>query len=387
MTPNGKSIAIVGAGIGGLTAAIVLRHAGFHVDVYEQATQFARVGAGIQMGPNPMKVLRGIGLEDHLKSFAFEPIHWDSRDWDTGERTNRQPLKPASEEKYGTPYLLLHRADLHAALASLVPEEFVHRNHRLVGVRQNGQVTMTFADGSMKKADALIGADGIHSTIRNLLFGEESPRYVGRVAYRTTFPASLLDGYEIDDNTKWWGPDRHIVIYYVTKARDEVYFVTSVPEDRSEKESWSQKGDVQVLRDAFRGFHPQVQHVLDACPSVNKWGIFVRDPMRSWHEGNIVLLGDACHPMTPYMAQGAATAMEDAVVLMRCLVEADHFQDGFLRYERARQERTARIQMTSAANKWMQHKTDADWVYSYDAWNVPLPGSEAKARVVTTSGV
>lgn len=379
MTPNGKSIAIVGAGIGGLTAAIVLRRAGFHVDVYEQASRFARVGAGIQMGPNPMKVLRGIGLEEQLKNVAFEPVYWDSRDWDTGERTNRQPLKPASEEKYGAPYLLLHRADLHAALASQVPEEFVHRNHKLIDVAQDKSVVMTFADGTTRKADAVIAADGIHSTVRNILFGAESPRYVGRVAYRTTFPAALLGGYEIDDNTKWWGPDRHIVIYYVTRARDEVYFVTSVPEERGEKESWSQQGDVEVLRDAFRGFHPQVQHVLEACPSVNKWGIFVRDPMPSWHKGNIALLGDACHPMTPYMAQGAATAMEDAVVLTRCLEVADRFEDGFRRYELARQERTARIQATSAANKWLQHKTDTDWVYGYDAWNAPLPDSESLA--------
>lgn len=386
MMPNGKTIAIIGAGIGGLTAAIALRRAGFHVEVYEQATQFARVGAGIQMGPNPMKVLRGIGLEERLKGFAFEPETWDSRDWDTGQRTNRQPLKPASEEKYGTPYLLLHRADLHAALASLVPEQVIHRNHKLVAIEQSGQVSMRFADGSTKNADAVIGADGIHSTIRNILFGDEAPRYVGRVAYRTTFPASLLNGYEIDDNTKWWGPDRHIVIYYVTKARDEVYFVTSVPEERSERESWSQTGDVQILRDAFRGFHPQVQRVLEACPSVNKWGIFVRDPMPSWHKGNIALLGDACHPMTPYMAQGAATAMEDAVVLMRCLVEAPDFASGFLRYEKARQERTARIQLTSAANKWMQHRTDADWVYSYDAWNVPLPVSKAGGQLAAATG-
>lgn len=375
MTPSGKSIAIIGAGIGGLMAAIVLRRAGFEVEIYEQAGQFARVGAGIQMGPNPMKILRGIGLEDHLRSFAFEPAHADSRDWDTGERTNRHLLNPASEERYGAPYLLLHRADLHAALASQVPQERVHLEKKLVDIAQDGAVTMSFADGTTVKADAVIGADGIHSTVRTLLFGAESPRYVGRTAYRTTFPAALLDGFEIDDNTKWWGPDRHIVIYYVTRKRDEVYFVTSVPEERSDGESYSLKGDVGILREAFAGFHPQVQRVLEACPSVNKWGIFVRDPMPTWQDRRIVLLGDACHPMTPYMAQGAATAMEDAVVLTRCLEEADRFETAFARYESARKERTSEIQATSAANKWMQRRTDADWVYGYDAWNEPLPAA------------
>lgn len=375
------TIGIIGAGIGGLTAAIMLRRAGYDVQIYEQASQFSRVGAGIQMGPNPMKILRSIGLEDHLRSFAFEPIDMASRTWDTGEITNRHPLKPASEQKYGAPYLLLHRGDLHAALAGEVPEKCVHLGKKLVDVKQNGGVTLTFEDGSSEKVDALIGADGIHSTVRRLMLGTESPRYVGRTAYRTTFPASLLEGHAIDDNTKWWGPDRHIVIYYITRKRDEIYFVTSVPEERHEKESWSQEGDLGMLRAAFSGFHPQVKRVLEACPRVHKWGIFVRDPLSTWQDRKVVLLGDACHPMTPYMAQGAATAMEDAVVLTRCLTQSPGIEAAFHRYELARKERTSAIQANSARNTWMQKATDADWVYGYEALNTQLPDITQQATL------
>ena len=133
------------------------------------------------------------------------------------------------------------------------------------------------------------------------------------------FPAALLAGAKIDDCTKWWGPDRHIVIYYVTPQRDELYFVTSQPEPEWRNESWSAKGDLGQLRRAFEGFHPQVQAVLNACPDVHKWALYERDPLPAWCVGRVVLLGDACHPMLPYMAQGAANALEDAAVLARCI--------------------------------------------------------------------
>ena len=132
-------------------------------------------------------------------------------------------------------------------------------------------------------------------------------------------PCRSAGGFPIDDCTKWWGPDRHIVIYFVTPRRDEVYFVTSVPEPDWRTESWSAKGDLGQLRAAFEGFHPQVQAVLRACPEVYKWALYERDPLPRWGEGRVVLLGDACHPMTPYMAQGAATSIEDGAVLARCL--------------------------------------------------------------------
>jgi 6-hydroxynicotinate 3-monooxygenase len=369
------SAAIIGAGIGGLTAAATLLRAGLEVHVYEQASQFTRIGAGIQQAPNAVRVLGGLGLLPRLRELAFRPAAAFNREWDTGELTNSYPLGDAIEERFGAPYLLMHRGDLHAAIASAVPTDLIHLNRKLGAIETDRTgVTLHFAGGERLRADLAIGADGVHSTVRESLFGTEAPRFTGRVAYRTTFPARLLGGRTIDDNTKWWGPDRHIVMYYVTPRRDEIYFVTSTPEPGFRVESWSATGDLDTLREAYAGFHPQVQAVLAACPAVHKWALVERDPMPRWSEGRITLLGDACHPMTPYMAQGAATAIEDAAVLARCLREVtlDGVEAALQRFEDNRKPRTARIQLTSRQNTWMRQPTDADWLYGYDAWNAPL---------------
>jgi len=383
MAKRKLSVAIIGAGMGGLTAAATLRRVGIEVQIYEQASKFARIGAGIQQSSNALKVLRLLGLEAHLRRIAFEPRSWLNREWDTGTPTNEFQLGSHVEERFGAPYLLLHRGDLHTALASIVPSELIHLNKKVVGLEQTwAGVTLFFADGSRAQADAVIGADGVHSVVREILLGPEKPRFTGRVAYRTTYPAACLGDMRIDDCTKWWGPDRHIVIYYVNSGRDEIYFVTSTPEPEFEVESWSAKGDLKVLREAYAGFHPQVQAVLAACPEVHKWALVERDPLPRWGEGRIVLLGDACHPMTPYMAQGAATAIEDAAVLSRCLdgIDVDGVEEAFRRYELSRKDRTSRLQLTSRLNTWMRQKTNADWVYGYDAWREPL----ADVAVATT---
>src|SRR4029077_1807120 len=157
--------------------------------------------------------------------------------------------------------------------------------------------------------------------------------------------------------------------------RDEIYFVTSVPEPEFTVESWSATGDLDKLRAAFAGFHEQVRRVVDVCPRVHKWAIVDRDPLLRWGDGAMVLLGDAGHPMTQYMAQGAASAMEDAVVLCRCIeAQPNDLPAAFARYQTMRRERTARIQGTSQQNTWMRQATDPDWVYGYDAWTAPLPG-------------
>jgi salicylate hydroxylase/6-hydroxynicotinate 3-monooxygenase len=360
--------------MGGLTLAAALHQRGFAVHVYEQASRFIRLGAGIQMSPNAMRVLRGIGLESRIRATAFQPRSWTNRDWDTGRLSNELPLGADAEAKYGAPYLLMHRGDLHEALVSRVPPELIELDKKLTDLDWRGErATLRFADGSTAQADVVVAADGIHSRVRELWLGQERTNYTGRVAYRTTFPAALLDGFPIDECCKWWGPDRHIVIYYVTANRDEVYFVTSVPEPEFTVESWSATGDLSKLRAAFVGFHEQVQRVVNVCPRVHKWAIVDRDPLPRWGDGRMVLLGDAGHPMTQYMAQGAATAMEDAVVLTRCIEEQPgDLPAAFSRYQSTRRERTARIQGTSQQNTFMRHPTNPDWVYGYDAWNAPL---------------
>ena len=370
-------VAIVGAGMGGLATAAALRRVGIEVAVYEQATQFARIGAGIQIGCNAMKVLRELGLERRLRAQSFYPRSWNNRDWRTGEIKFDMIFGESAERKFGAPYLLAHRGDLHAALATAVPAECVKLGHKLVGLDEVGDsVRLSFANGATALADAVVGADGVHSLVREILFGTSPVNFTGRIAYRTTYPAALLGGERIDDCTKWWGEDRHIVIYYVKPDRSEVYFVTSQPEPEFRIESWSAKGDVAELRTAFKGFDPRVENVLAACPDVHKWAIVDRDALPRWAERNVTLLGDACHPMTPYMAQGAAMAIEDAAVLSRCLegVEPDGVANAFRRFEASRRDRTSRVQETSRTNTWLKEKTDTDWVYAYDAWTVPLAG-------------
>lgn len=372
------NIAIVGAGIGGLAAAALLKRVGHDVHVYEQAPRFSRVGAGIQMAPNAVKVLRGLGIEERLVRIAFQSEVALSRVWNTGEITSELELGREVEERYGAPYLFLHRSDLHAAIESIVPREIVHLEMKLARLEQDAhEVTLSFTNGVRVRADAVIGADGVHSIIRETLLGPEQPRFTGRVAYRTTFPASRLgDARFTPARTKWWGPDRHMVVYYVTAARDEIYFVTSVPESAEwmTPESWSAKGDLDALRAAYAGFHDEVQAVLRACPEVYKWALLDRDPLPRWWEGRVALLGDACHPMTPYMAQGAASALEDAAVLMRCLegVQAGGLQQAFALYEATRKPRASAIQTNSSTNTWLLGATDPGWVYGYDAWTAPL---------------
>jgi 6-hydroxynicotinate 3-monooxygenase len=372
------TVAVIGAGMGGLASAAVLLRKGFDVRVYEQARQFTRLGAGIQMSPNAMKVLRGLGLEERVVATAFRPASWTNREWDTGAMKFELPLAAEAERKFYAPYLLMHRADLHEALVSAVPAENIELGKKLVEAKETADgVSLKFEDGSSAIHDMLIGADGVHSLIRELLHGDEKPKTSGRVAYRATFPSSLIPGDAIDECTKWWGPDRHIVVYYTTSRRDEVYFVTSIPEPEWTKESWSATGDLGQLRDAFTGFHEQVQRVLGACPKVHKWAILERDPLPKWSSRRMVLIGDASHPMTPYMAQGAAMAMEDAVVLGRCLEEIEDSEAAFAAFEATRKERTSRVQLTSHVNTWMRQATDPSWVYSYDAWSVPLASPEA----------
>jgi len=380
---NKPRFAVIGAGIGGLALAGLLSRAGAQVRVYEQAAAFQRIGAGIQMGPNAMRVLRALGLEPLLRRLAFYPPSWANRVWDTGEYLFELPYGAESEARYGAPYLLMHRGDLHAALASAVPTDAIAYSKKLVDLeRIAAGVRLRFADGTSAEADAVIGADGVHSRVREILLGPERPKFTGQVAHRTVFPSALIKGVAVDTCTKWWGPDRHIVIYPVNPARTETYFVTSVPDPAWDVESWSAKGDMAEVLGAFVGFHAEVQRVLEACPQVNKWALFERDPLPRWADGPVVLLGDACHPMTPYMAQGAACALEDTAVLARCIAAADgtDLAEAFQRYEATRRDRASRIQFGSRQNEWGKERMDPGWVYGYDAWATPIAEARAAAE-------
>jgi len=369
------AIAVIGAGIAGLTVAATLRKIGARVEIYEQAEAFTPVGAGVQLTPNAMKVLAGLGQAEHIRRVGFTPDVGYNREWDTGEITYLHPMGSAIEQRFGAPDISLHRAQLHAALASINPPASMHFNKRLMGLDRagGGGLRLSFADGSKACADAVVGADGVHSTVLDILFGQGRPRFTGQVAYRAVYPTARL-GCEIDDRVKWWGPGRHIVSYKVDRRRSELYFIASTPEPDFKIESWSERGNLDQLRAAYAGFHPQARMILDCCQEVRKWALVERDPLPRWSEDRIVLIGDACHPMLPYMAQGAGSAMEDAAVLARCLAATslDDFSSAFRKFERNRKERTSRIQLGARKNVWMRIAPDTEWLYNYDAWTVPL---------------
>ncbi|SUE42492.1 FAD-dependent monooxygenase [Roseomonas gilardii] len=378
----GFPIGIIGGGIGGLAAAIALHRAGHEVLVFEQARQFSRVGADINLTPNAVRALDGLGIGAALREHGARPTHRVSRNWDTGEETSVLAMSGEAEAKYGAPQLTLHRADLLRALEAALPAERIHLGKRATGIAQDETgVNLAFADGTQASVSALVGADGIHSVVRSALFGEEQPRFTGVVAYRAVIPRDRLDLPGLDRFTKWWGPNAasQIVTFPISAGRETFIFATT-PQESWREESWTTPGSVEELRAEYAGYHPEARALLAACDSVLKTALYERDPLPAWSRGRVTLLGDACHPMMPFMAQGAGMAVEDAVVLARCLHEgmAD-IPAALRRYEQARMARTAEIQVASRGNAWLRAGGNADWVYGYDAWNVPLAPASAVA--------
>lgn len=370
------TIAIAGAGIGGLAAAIALQRAGHDVLVLEQAKQFARVGADINLTPNAVRALDGLGIGEAARVTAARPTHRISRTYDSGEETSRLEMADTAERQYGAPQLTIHRADLLAALTEAFPAGRIQLGRRLEGVHEDDDgVTLHFADGEPLRAAAVVGADGIHSAVRRAVFGAESPRFTGIVAYRAVVPAERVAGLpNLGAFTKWWGPNpsSQIVTFPLNRGRDIFIFATT-PQDSWQLESWTAPGDVEELRAQYTDYHADARALLDACDSVLKTALYERDPMPAWSRGRVTLLGDAAHPMLPFMAQGAGMAIEDAVVLGRHLegVAVADIPAAFLRYQATRLERTARIQLGSRGNNWLREGGNADWVYGYDAWAQP----------------
>ena len=371
-------IAIIGAGLGGATAAILLERAGYAVSVYEQAAAFARVGAGIHLVPNVMKIMRHIGLERRLRATGFSPEKWLSRDGATGEVLLEIALGHMAEQRYGASYLTVHRGDFHDILTNEISPGAIRFNKRLVGLKtmEGTRAKLSFQDGSEAEADLVIGADGLNSKVRELLLGPERPRCSGSVAHRSAFPASRLGELRLEDCVKWWSPDRNLVVYYVTRSRDEIHLVSGVPEPEWDPNAAWLPSTTDELRRAFEGSHPDVQRLIGASQEVTKWPLMARDPLPLWSRGGVVLLGDACHPMKPHMAQGAAMAIEDAVILVRCLIEvgADRLCDALQLYEANRIDRTTRVQQASQRNTWLRDRSDQnlDWVFGYDVFDVAL---------------
>ena len=372
---RGNRIAVVGAGLGGLTCAAFLQREGFAVTVYEQAPAFSRIGAGIILSANVMKVLRRLGIERRLLETGISPDAFVSRAWGTGETLYELALDAASEARFGGPYINVHRGDLHAVLATTVAPGTIAFGHGLVGLERAGaSIQLVFEDGSRQDADIVIGADGIRSKVRDILLGAEPPRFTGRVAQRAIFPTELLRGHTMRDCTKWWGPDRHLLAYFMTRRRDEVYLMGSVPAASWDSEELSLPCPREEFIGSFASFHPDIRREVEAATDVTVWPICDRERHDCWSGDRIVLLGDACHPVRPYMAAGGAMAVEDAAILSRCLatIGDDDPAEAFRCYEATRIPRVGEVQRISIENSWMRGPTETDWFFCYDACLAPL---------------
>jgi salicylate hydroxylase len=369
VTNGPLEIAIVGAGIGGLTAAVALRQAGFDVHVYEQAPELTEVGGGINMGPNAARVLYRLGLGEGLDREAVRPISTHQRRWQDGRTLQRAPLNPRSEELYGAPHLTVHRADLLAIIASGFPAQRVHLGRRLAGFSEAGdRVEAWFDNGARIAADVLVGADGIHSTVRAVLLGEAAPRFAGCVAYRGLVPVERLAdlGLELGSQS-WVGPGGHLVHYFVSRGR-LLNFVGWTEHDTWNREDWTDRATIARALATFEGWHPQVRRIIGAAETCFIWALFDREPQPRWSFGRATLLGDACHPMYPFMGQGAAQAIEDGATLAACLLDgADDPAAALQRYERLRLPRVSRLQEMSRANKARFHLPDGPAQRARDA--------------------
>ena len=374
---TGLRIGICGGGVGGLAAAIAFDKAGHDPVVFEQASQFTRIGSDVNLTPNAVHAVDRLGVGDVLRETAARPTFRISRTWDTGEETSRLPMSSAAEEKYGAPQLTIHRADLLKALEDKVPAERLHLGKKVKDVvNEDARTAISFEDGTTEDVDVIVGADGIHSAVRTALFGKDDPKFTGIVSYRATFPCERAgDIPNLDAFTKWWGPnpETQLVVFPLTRG-EEIFVFATTPQEGWTEEGWTLPGDVEELRDMYSDFHPEARALLDACSEVTKSALHVREPMERWSAGRATLLGDAAHPMVPFMAQGACMAIEDAVVLARALhgADLDTVPAALRRYENARMERTASIQRNSLANEWMKEQGNADWVYGYHAWEVEL---------------
>jgi salicylate hydroxylase len=389
------SVGVVGAGLGGLSAALSLLRAGFDVQVFEQSSTLGEIGAGVQVSPNASRVLHRLGLADDLARTGVKPLAWHQRRWEDGRTLLRTPLAEPLEAMFGFPHYQMHRADLLAALAGAVPAERIHLGHRLAGVTDRGDhVEAEFAHGDRARLDVLVGADGIHSTVRRRLFGDDRARFTGCVAYRGLVPADRLRRLDLEVTAQvWTGPGRHFVHYFVHR-RQLVNFVAVVEQDTWTRESWTDRAEVGDALRAFEGWHPHVRAILSAVDETFVWALHDRPSLERWSTGRTTLLGDACHPMLPFMAQGAAQAIEDGAALAACLRRfPTDIPEALRRYEYLRRPRTARLQAMSARNKTRFHLPDGTaqrerdaemaagatdwsfqavaWIYEHDAAGVP----------------
>jgi salicylate hydroxylase len=398
--PAVGKIIVAGAGIGGLTVALALLRRGIDVTVCEQADAFAELGAGVQISPNGTHSLAHLGVLEDLARVSTEPDSKKIRLWNTGETWQLFDLGPDCIAQYGHPYLMIHRGDLHSVLVAAVraiKPDAIRLKSRIVDFAQDAKgVTAILENGGRVSGTLLVGADGVHSRIRNIMFGAVKARYSGCSAWRGVIPAERLpEELRITAGVNWVGPGRHVVTYPLRQGK-LINFVGVVETDDWKTESWTARGTREECSADFDGWHADVHTLIDNIDVHYRWALLGRSPITTWHQGRVVLLGDACHPMLPFMAQGAVMAIEDGVVLARC-VEAygDDCATIFAAYEGARVGRANRCVVAADRNREVFHNeqlmvpADAQryadtqwneekvreryhWLFSFDPVNCPI---------------
>ena len=392
-------ILIAGAGIGGIVAALALLQRGFEVALYEQAADLREIGAGVQISPNGSRVLCHLGLQAAMEAIASVLTAKDMRLFNTGQAWRVQDLGATAVARFGSPYWLVHRGDFHAVLVQALEERApgaAHVGARCVGFEQDaGGVTLLLGNGKGVRGDALIGADGVHSRIRGQLFGDGRATFTGYMAWRGVVPMERLPPHlRHQHGNTWIGPFGHVVTYPLRRG-ELLNFVTAIERDDWLVESWSEAGSVDECRRDFARWHPDVLAIVDAIETPYKWAMLGRQPLEHWSVGRVSLLGDACHPTLPFLAQGANMAIEDGMVLARCLEAFADVPDALRHYEAARLERTSRIVLGSLENVSRYHNPQLadpaqaqafmdrefapramgaryDWLYEYDALSVAV---------------
>lgn len=365
---KGPRVAIIGGGIGGLTAAVAMWRRGIDVSVYEQSPRIAEIGAGVSLSPNAVKAMRALGLGAEIAQIGFESDNQVVRTWNTGEIVSKVFRKSVYEKEFGAPYLSVHRADLVEVLRRQLPDSVFRLGMRCVEVETDGEKARArFADGSVAEADILVGADGIRSAVRRSIVGNDAPRFTGSVCWRGLVPLSALPAGTIStDLTLYMGPRSH-VIHFMVRGGELVNFVAHVETKAWTEESWTQECDRGEVLETFTGWYPPLVQLLGSSERYYKWALYDREPLDTWTKGRITLLGDSAHAMLPHIGQGACMAIEDGFVLAEMLAQLPGDPNEALRqYECLRLPRTRHAVLESRArgkemhltSRWAQIKRD-----------------------------
>ena len=353
------NVIIVGAGIGGLVSALCLDAKGHKVKIYEQAEILSELGAGIQLSPNATKVLNYLGLFKDLEPYIFEPNSFQFLNFSTGKVISELKLGEAIKKDFNSPNYDIHRADLQRVLLNKIKVKNIdiHSNMKVTNVGNNKNSAFIEVDGKEIRADLVIGADGIHSKVSDSLFGKKEIIYTGNVAWRMLIPVEILpENLILPDTTVWLGPNKHFVTYHVNGGKN-LNCVCLVEQDGWFNESWSEKGEIEELKKAYKGWNRTIETLLQhADPNtLYKWALHDRLPMKQWSKGRIIVLGDAAHPMLPFLAQGAAMAIEDGAVLANCIDNFDEVEEALKYFEKIRKPRTSYVQSAARRNAKVLH--------------------------------